>query len=276
MVANPRKESAAATLETLQHFARSRCEVIAADLGPADAAKATAADRIIVLGGDGTILATARTLGRNQVPIIGVNLGKLGFIAEFSLEEVQHHFEQILEDDSLISRRLMLQVGINHGDRNRFSGLAVNDCVVQAGPPFRMIELAIRLDGAELSTVIGDGLIVCTPNGSTAHNLSAGGPILQPTVRAMAITPICAHSLTHKPLVVDETVLVRITARKVNEGTTVSLDGQVLLPIDAGDTITVSRSKSDFLLVRNPQHMPWHTLVTKLKWGQPPTGQTGT
>jgi len=270
IAANPRKASAHDALRRVVEFAQQQSEIIAADFGPLDPAKAKQADRVIVLGGDGTILGAARAMGENQVPLIGVNLGKLGYLAEFSLQEFQQQLERILTDPSLICPSIMLDVTIENRHADRFHGIAANDCVLQAGPPFRMIELEVSLDGEPLTRLAGDGLIIATPNGSTAYNLSAGGPLLQPTVHGMAITPICAHSLTHKPVVVDESVTVQVTPKRINEGTRVSLDGQVMLPIAIGDTVSIKKFHRDLLLVRNPAYRPWHTLVAKLKWGQPP------
>ena len=143
----------------------------------------------------------------------------------------------------------------------------MNDCVIQAGPPFRMIELAVSVDGAELTRFAGDGLIIATPGGSTAHNMSAGGPILQPGLDAIVITPICPHSLTFRPIAVEGDSIIRVVATAVNEGTTARVDGQVSTVFHAGDELIVKRSHQSFQLVRNRANPPWHTLVTKLHWG---------
>ncbi len=259
--------------EALQHVARliaPRAEILEARLSQLDPAIASRAQRVIVLGGDGTILAAARAMGDNQVPLIGINMGKLGYLAAFSLDELETHVDRVLTDDSLIGPRMMLEVTVNGGGHQKLSSIAINDCIVQAGPPFRMIGLSLSLNGCELTHIVGDGLIVATPVGSTAYNLSAGGPILQPTVKGIAITPICAHSLTHKPLVVDEDVTVQITPERINEGTRVIVDGQDMLPVAVGDKVIVRRSRQDFLLVENPSYPPWYTLVAKLKWGHAP------
>ena len=157
------------------------------------------AGRVIVLGGDGTLLGVSRSLGSHQVPLVGVNLGKLGFLAEFTVEELQQQFDRVVSDESLIEQRMLLQVAVLRLRTVRFESLSVNDCVVRAGPPFRMVNLSIAIDGLPLTVVRGDGLIVSTPNGSTAHNLSAGGPIVQSGVKAIVLTPLCPHSLTPPP-----------------------------------------------------------------------------
>jgi NAD+ kinase len=270
IIANPAKPGGEGALEHVRRQVEPKAEILDARLSRLDPAAAAQADRVIVLGGDGTILAAARAMGDRQVPLIGINMGKLGYLAAFNLDEFDAQIDRVLTDDSLISPRMMLAVTVNGGGHEKLAGIAVNDCVVQAGPPFRMIDLALCLNDSEVTHIVGDGLIVATPVGSTAYNLSAGGPILQPTVKGIAITPICAHSLTHKPLVVDESVTVQIAPQRINEGTRVIVDGQDMLPVAMGDRVIVRRSRQDFLLVENPAYPPWYTLVTKLKWGQAP------
>jgi NAD+ kinase len=270
IIANPTKPGMPEWLCKIRALVERKGQVLDATLGRLDPKIAAAADRMIVLGGDGTILAAARAMGHRQVPLIGINMGKLGYLAAFNPDELETQIDRVLTDDSLIGSRMMLAVTVSSGGQEKLTSIAVNDCVVQAGPPFRMIALSLCLNGSELTHIVGDGIIVATPVGSTAYNLSAGGPILQPTVKGIAITPICAHSLTHKPLVVDETVAVQITPERINEGTCVIMDGQNMLPVRMGDTVTVRRSPHSFLLVENPRYPPWYTLVAKLKWGQAP------
>ncbi len=266
---NPTKPHAREAVDKLQQVVTTKFEIVGAALAKQIPDSARDADRIVVVGGDGTLIAVARTLGSRQVPLIGVNVGKLGFLAEFSLEELAADFDRAVNDDSLISRRAAIDVQIENGGV-RHSSPAINDCVIQAGPPFRMITLGVKLDGAHLSNVAGDGLIVCTPSGSTAHNLSAGGPIVQPDVDAMILTPLNPHSLTHKPIVVNRESKLEITAMAVNEGTTAIIDGQEPHLLQLADRIIIRRYLHDFLLVRNPGHGRWHNLTTKLHWGQSP------
>jgi NAD+ kinase len=225
-------------------------------------------DRIVVVGGDGSILAVARLLADRQIPIIGVNVGKLGYLAEFSPEDVEQHLPAILDDASHVSRRMMIEGTVTRNGQTTENLLAVNDLVVLAGPPFRMIELGITVDGEHLTSVRGDGIVLATPSGSTAHNMSVGGPIIQSEVQAISVAPMSPHSLTHRPLVVSGDSVVDITAHHANKGTTVVVDGQVSLPLNAGDHLTVQRFAHDFQLVRNPAQHHWHTLIQKLKWGQ--------
>ncbi|MEE9293983.1 MAG: NAD(+)/NADH kinase [Phycisphaerae bacterium] len=271
-LSNPGKPDGAAALEDLRSFAASRCTVVGSSPAPDGRAAAQAgAERIVVLGGDGTLIGVARSLGASQVPLIGVNVGKLGFLAEFSIEELKRCFDRAISDDTIISRRTVLQVAVRHNGGVRDSSLAINDCVIRAGPPFRIIKLGISINGEHLTDVAGDGLIVCTPSGSTAHNLSAGGPIMQPGVDAIVLTPLSPHSLTHKPLVIERESVIDIVARDVNEGTTAIIDGQVSCPLQPGDCVTIRRFDTDFLLVHNPLYPKWHNLMTKLHWGQAPS-----
>lgn len=190
------------------------------------------------------------------------------YLADFSLEDLKDTFDRVVADAKLISRRMILGVSLPGANG---SELALNDCVIHAGPPFRVIRLAVRVDGEPLTTVSGDGLIVATPGGSTAHNVSAGGPILQPGISAFVLTPLSPHSLTHRPLVVECDSTIEVTAITANEGTVVSLDGQRTVPLRTDEAVIIQRSPIDLQLVRNPKHSRFHTLVTKLKWGQLPT-----
>jgi len=271
LLANPDKAEAAAALEDLRSFAASRANIVGAQRGmDGHLAVSAGAQRLIVLGGDGTLIGAARSLGSDQIPLIGVNTGKLGFLTEFSLDELKKGFDRAIGDDDCISRRAALQVTITRDGRTRNAHLAINDCVIQAGAPFRIIRLGISINGEHLTDVAGDGLIVCTPSGSTAHNLSAGGPIMQAGVDAIVLTPVCPHSLTHRPLVIEREAVIDITAESVNEGTTATIDGQVPCPLQAGDHVAIRRFTTDFMLVRNPRYAVWHNLVTKLNWGRTP------
>jgi NAD+ kinase len=272
LLANPDKAEATAALQDLQLHAASRCTIVGSSLGlDGRVAVQAGAERIVVLGGDGTLIGVARSLGADQIPLIGVNVGKLGFLAEFSLDELKRCFDRAVHDETIVSRRRVLHVSVRHDGQVRDTSLAINDCVIQAGPPFRVIRLGISINGEQLTQVAGDGVIVCTPSGSTAHNLAAGGPIMQPGVDAIIVTPLCPHSLTHKPLVVERDSVVDILACDVSEGTTAIIDGQVSCLLQPGDRVTVRRFETDFLLVNNPLYTRWHNLVAKLHWGKPPS-----
>jgi len=271
ILGNPDKTSVTVTLAELKRFASDRCNLIGAELGlDGHRAFEAGAEVIIVLGGDGTLLGVARSLGTDQIPLIGVNLGRLGFLANFSVEELRTHFREAIDDPSLIETRMMLDVHVYEDGQLCFADRALNDCVIQAGSPFRRIELSVLLDGQKLTDISGDGVIVCTPTGSTAHSLSAGGPIVQAGVHAIVLTPLCPHSLTHKPLVVEHDSRIEIVAKEINPGSTVILDGQVSRSLQVNDRVVITRTAAPLRLVRNPLYPNWNRLVTKLRWGQSP------
>ncbi|NLX06189.1 MAG: NAD(+)/NADH kinase [Phycisphaerae bacterium] len=249
-----------------------RCtELIDVDL-PGDASEPVVipeAELAIVLGGDGTILRVARTFGDKQLPVIGINLGKLGYLAEFSLSDLDDVADCIVKDCLVITQRLMLDAQLEENGQT-FTSLAVNDLVLQAGPPFRMIEVTICINDADLTLMRGDGLIISTPTGSTGHNLAAGGPILDPLTGGIVLTPICPHSLTYRPLVLSEDARIDVRACRINAGSTWIVDGQVTKVVSPGSVLAVRRARGKFLLVHNRQHSRWHTLQTKLNWGTGP------
>ena len=269
LLGNPDKPQAAAAMAKLYAFAKARCDIVGTTLTTDGRAAIDArADLIIAFGGDGTMLGVARSLGTHQIPLVGVNHGKLGYLADYLVEELQFQFDRVLCDPSLISERMILDVVVTRAEQPIFSSMAINDCVIQAGPPFRIIEVSVWLDDKRLTDVSGDGIIMATPSGSTAFNLSAGGPIVQPEVRAFLLTPLNAHSLTHRPMVIEHHSVVDVIARRVNEGTSVIVDGQMFCRLQAEDRTTVQRSETTFKLVHNPMYPRWHKLVDKLGWGQ--------
>ncbi len=227
-------------------------------------------DYAVVFGGDGSIISTARNLSAARVPVIGVNMGKLGFLAEFSVEELREAFDDILGGRVTIEKRMMLGCEVRRGGRQRFCATAVNDVFITSGPPYRMIELQIAVDDQPLAGCVSDGLIISTPTGSTAYNLSAGGPIMAPRLEAMVITPICPHSLSFRPIVVSAASKVAVVGLEVNEGTTLSIDGQVSLRVTTEDSVAVMRENSNFFVVNNPIRSQWDTLATKLGWAGKP------
>ena len=269
IVRNPTKPEAEATLGSLVQGLEARAELVGNGV-VADTPELVARNpaRVIVLGGDGTILAVARAMRDRQIPIVGVNFGKLGFLAEFSQDDVLRHLDAVLSDDTIVSRRIMLQAEVRENDVVHFRSVAVNDCVVHAGPPYRMINLSLTVGGDPLTEFSGDGLVIATPCGSTAHNMSVGGPMVQSEVPAIIITPISPHSLTHRPLVVAGDAVVEVHARQVNGGTSVVIDGQEMHQLVAGQCLVLQRHTQDFLLVHNPAQPRWYTLTKKLRWGQ--------
>ena len=165
---------------------------------------------------------------------------------------------------------MMLGCRVFSDGKGKFHSAAVNDVFITAGPPFRMIELRISVDDQSVAGCVSDGLIISTPTGSTAYNLSAGGPILSGKMEAMVITPVCPHSLSFRPIVINADSKVEIFGVRVNEGTTVSIDGQISCKLSIDDVVKVEREKSDFLIVNNPARTQWETLASKLSWAGKP------
>lgn len=271
LIGSPDKPVAGDTLERARRWLARHAEVVFAEI-TYDSHKSLAAqpDLLVVLGGDGTLIGAVHGLKKQQIPIIGVNLGKLGYLADFTIEELESEGGFLFSGELPITRRVMMDVSLEHGDGRVVRTPAVNDCVVLAGPPFHMVEVTVEADGDQVAVVRGDGLIVATPSGSTAHNLAAGGPILEPSAAAFILTPICPQALTYRPLVMDARRRIVVRMAQSNEGTTVAIDGRVVHPFQAGDRVVLTRYAADFLLVRNPKHSEWHALRRKLRWGEGP------
>jgi len=271
---DPDKGPVAETMRDFARFLKHKAHIIA----NCEVAKCTTemlreSDFAVVLGGDGGIIAAARYLSQANVPVIGVNLGKLGFLAEFSVSEFKERYDDIVSGKAPVERRMMLGCRVRqtlNGSRELFYSQAVNDVFVTAGPPFHVIELKITVDGQEVARCVGDGLIVSTPTGSTAYNLSAGGPILAGPMEAMVITPICPHSLSFRSTVINAASVVEIVCTRINEGTTVSADGQVSMGLSLGDIVSVAKEQSSFLVVNNPMRTRWDTLAAKFGWARQP------
>lgn len=233
----------------------------------------------VVLGGDGTLISAARALASAGVPLLGVNFGKLGFLAEFDLDAFERQAESLLGDGPLpLQHRMLIGVEVMRDGEVILRGAAINDAVVTAGPPYRMISVALRLDDRDGPEFLGDGVIVATPLGATAYNLSAGGPIVTPGLESMTVTPIAPHSLSARPIVLPADVKLDLYIRKANasngEGTTLVLDGQALHALQEGDRISLTRHEDRAALVGNPETSYWTTLMRKMHWAAPP-GQRG-
>lgn len=271
---DPAKEPVATAIEDFTRFLQGKAEIVArCGLGGCPTDVLCESDFAVVFGGDGSIISAARDLSQSHVPVIGVNLGKLGFLAEFSVPELKEFFDNVVAGKAPIERRMLLGCWVtesSQGGREKFHSPAVNEVFITSGPPFRMIELKIAVDGQHVATCGSDGLIVSTPTGSTAYSLAAGGPILAASMEAMVITPICPHSLSFRPIVIDARSRVEICCTRINEGTTVSIDGQVSRALSVDDVVKVARESSSFLVVNNPLRTPWQTLASKLGWAERP------
>jgi NAD+ kinase len=226
-----------------------------------------AADLVVVLGGDGSLLAAARDAGERPVPIAGVNLGTLGFMAEIALDEMHAALERILAGDARVESRMRLEVVALRGERALGRWLALNEAVIDSAETARLIELDARVDGMDVTRYRADGLLVSTPTGSTAYSLSAGGPILDPRLEALVMTPISPHTLTHRPVVLPGSSRVELRARARGGAVRLTVDGQTGLPLREGDHVVVSRSAHPVQLVVSPFRDHFAILREKLGWG---------
>ena len=225
-------------------------------------------DLIVSLGGDGTLLSVARAVGSRSVPILGVNLGTLGFLTEVTLEEMTTVLEKVLEGSAPLVSRMRLEVVVvrEAGELGRF--IALNDAVITKTALARMIDLETFADGQDVTSYHGDGLILATPTGSTAYSLSAGGPILLPGTEAIVLTPICPHSLTQRPLVLPVESEVEVVVHTLGGGATITIDGQEGIELLDGDRVTVRRSPHPVDIVGCPRRTRFEILQAKLRWGE--------
>lgn len=227
-------------------------------------------DLVIVLGGDGTILRTCRQLGSQQRPILGVNMGRLGFLADLSPAEFRNKFPRILAREYQIIDHLMFECRLYRGDGTQQKYLGLNEVSVLAGAALRILHIDLAINGEPVTTYRCDGLIVSTPVGSTAHSLGAGGPLLRQDLQAFVITPICPHTLTIRPLVDRSDGVFTLTAPEFPQGATLVVDGQVKEPLIDGDRIEIRKASVSFQLARLPDHSYYATLHRKLGWGGQP------
>ena len=257
-------------------IARTELALAAVDLSPDTNLSRLEADVALVLGGDGTVLHTARRMEDRPTPVLGINVGRLGFLAELTPSAFLERLGDLAGRRYTVENLLALDCTLTprSGPTRTFRGL--NDVVLRAAPPFHLLEIGLSIDGESVMTYRGDGLILATPVGSTAHSLSAGGPILPPNAAMFVVTPICAHTLTQRPLVDDATHKVyELVPLGHGIATTLVIDGQVQLPITSGDRVTVRRGKAPFPMVRLPGYSFYRTLRDKLGWGATPPGDRG-
>ena len=225
-------------------------------------------DLILVLGGDGTMIATGRMLGESQVPVLGVNYGGLGYLAEFPIEELFPSLDAILAGQYTVQQRLMLSVELWRGEELVTHNRVLNDVVVNKSALARIVEIEAYLNEQFVNLFRADGLIVATPTGSTAYNLSAGGPIIFPSMNAMVITPICPFTLSNRPIVVPDDSVIEVRLITEKEEVALTLDGQVGVSLQAHDRVIIRKSKTAFNLVQPPNRNYFEVLRNKLKWGR--------
>jgi len=226
-------------------------------------------EMIIVLGGDGTLLSAARLVAdsHTDVPIFGVNLGSLGFMAEVSLDELYGNLEKAIAGKLGTEDRIMLTASVLRGGKRIAQYRVLNDAVINKGALARMMELRVSVNDGHLTTLRADGLIVATPTGSTAYSLSAGGPIIHPTIHCFVLTPICPHTLSNRPIALPDTVVVTACLTSPSEDVSLTLDGQIGFPLEPNDVVAIKKSQFRMKLIKHPTKSYYEILRTKLKWG---------
>jgi NAD+ kinase len=273
ILGDSRKPAVVQALSMLRPLLQRQARCVLKDLAEPLENERVSADLAIVLGGDGAILAAARRLGDSDVPLVGVNVGKLGFLAQLSVDELKEVLPELLGRPLEADARMLLDCKVIREGESVRQCVAVNDAVVSRGALSRVINLTLRVNGEELTTYAGDGLIVATPVGSTAHSLSAGGPILPPDMEAFVITPICPHTLSNRPLVVPAGSQVEIELGALGTTTALTVDGQVYIELRTADRIHLTRSPRKLRLLRRSGKSFFDTLRTKMQWkGHPNYG----
>ena len=256
LVGGPEIERAAIAKQTNCTVAEVEPERLAANV-----------DLVLVLGGDGTMISTSRMIGDTEVPVLGINYGGLGYLAEFRIEELYDALESILSGDYRLDKRVMLAVelgGAEEATRNR----VLNDVVINKSALARIIEIEAYLNGQFVNSFRADGLIVSTPTGSTAYNLSAGGPVIFPSMNAVVITPICPFTLSNRPIVVPDDAIIELCLKTDKEDVALTLDGQVGFPLKVDDRVVIRKSKTTFNLVQPMNRNYFDVLRDKLRWGR--------
>jgi NAD+ kinase len=256
--------------ERLVPFLRQHVDIVVVDLCQECDLQDQEADMALVLGGDGAILRAARQMGYRQVPVLGVNLGKLGFLADLRPDELRAAFPRVAQGEFRITRHVMIECTLDPSPQTPApSFLGLNEVLVRSGRPFHTIDLDLEIDEETVDRFSGDGLLVSTPVGSTGHNLSAGGPILGQEVEAFVVTPICPHALTSRPVVDSSSKEYRIKMGRGSSNAVLIVDGQEVGTLAQSQAIAIRRASVDFGLVKVPGRTYYQTLRDKLRWGTP-------
>jgi NAD+ kinase len=267
IVVKPNHSEARATAAELSEWFKGRGVALVGD--PVEAGGTIGpADLIVVLGGDGTMISTARMIGEADVYVLGVNYGSLGYLTDFRIEEIFPALEAVIAGKYEVDRRVMLDAEHWRGEEKVATGRVLNDVVINKAALARIIRIEIDLDGQYVNSFRADGLIVATPTGSTAYNLSAGGPIIYPSMNAVVLTPICPFTLTNRPIVIPDTAEIELRLKDENEGVVLTFDGQIGYPMQAGDTVRARKSATTFNLVKPANRNYFDVLRDKLKWGR--------
>ncbi len=279
ILCKPRKEDLCSVLPPLVEWLRARKLNVLLDESAAESCSsldkasareklASEADLLVVMGGDGTLLAAARLLGDREIPILGVNLGSLGFLTSVTLEELYPLLEVTLAGKHEISERGVLRAQMLRNGAAVEGARALNDAVVNQAALARLMDFDVHIDGNHVARYRADGIIVATPTGSTAYSLAAGGPIVMPDIHAFVITPICPHMLTNRPLVIPDSSRIEIAPEQQGEPVHLTLDGQVGFQLQPGDRVMIERAKTRVQLVRAAGKSYFEVLRSKLGWGE--------
>lgn len=280
LLVNTGKPDARQALPAMRRLLAEHADLVGECEANACPEDALSADLAVVLGGDGTILAAAGSLAERALPLLGVNFGKVGFLAEFEPEALVRQAPALFDAQTPLPTRpaALLGATVEHADGTTEDlGHALNECSIAAGPPFRMIALDLSIDGQPGPLLQGDGVIIATPTGSTAYNIAAGGPILAPTTPCLVVTPVAAHSLSFRSIVVPQEAEIRLTVQRANHhdlnhgaGTTLVLDGQRMAPLRRGDRVTIRMHPKPLRVVTNRSANYWQTLIRKMHWAVAP------
>lgn len=276
IIAKPHGERVQQTLETVCDFLASKNINILLEEKAAAVTGAHSAtheeireksDLVVVLGGDGTLISAVRILGRKETPILGVNLGRLGFLTETRVEEVVSELENFLKGDCKSEKRMKLHCHLEEKGTRTLEIDVLNDIVINKSDLARIIEMELYIDGSFVNRYRSDGLIISTPTGSTAYNLSAGGPIVHPETETITISPICPHALTNRPIVISDSSSIQIKLRSKNENVSITYDGQICRPITSDTIILLKKASSRTTLVVPKDKNYYSLLREKLGWG---------
>jgi len=278
VVVGPQKPEAVAAVSDLRASCEARsiaffaagemaAQLGCAVLGEVESDLPSELDMLVVLGGDGTMLGAARLVGAQQIPVLGVNFGWLGYLTEFTLVELLPTLDELLKGGFEVDRRMMLDVCVERSGQCIAQHRALNDAVINKAAPARMIELECFVNEQFVNSFRADGMIVATPTGSTAYSLSAGGPIVLPSISAILLTPICPHMLSNRPVVLPGDSAVTLVFKRADEELMLTVDGQIVVNLQLDDRIILRRSKTTFNLILPTNRNYFEVLRTKLKWG---------
>jgi NAD+ kinase len=272
----PDRKRVRSELTRLRPAIAQHADIVAEDLQFAHDFSHSEQDLVIVLGGDGSILQSARQMGHHQTPVLGVNYGRLGFLAALSPDEFLHIWPRICLGEFVVVDHLMLRTSLWRDGVVIAEQQALNEAAVLGGPPYQILDIDLYADGILATRYRCDGLIIATPVGSTAHNLSAGGPILRRHLQAMVISPISPHTLTYRPLVDSADTVLELTVTEPNESTSIVVDGRILSRLLPGDRIRIERAKLSFQMLSVDAHNDYRAFRDKLGWSGSNPGDRGT